>query len=199
MCGIIGVFDDAESVQKVLSGLKIISDRGKDGYGIYCPGSEVEFSKSLDKLSKTTAVGTECIGHCLHSIVGFVPQPLKNIGVLVANCEIYNWEELDDHYGLGAKNDSDMLLKILNLRGPGELLGLLDELDGVYAFAYWRDNKVYICRDIIGVKPVWYSTSKGLGFCSERKALEADGFTDVKELNPREVLVYDVDKKKVKF
>ncbi|MBW2971607.1 diphthine--ammonia ligase, partial [Candidatus Woesearchaeota archaeon] len=136
----------------------------------------------------------DCIGHNLHSVVGTVPQPLSGKGTLVTNCEIYNWRELNIRHKIGAVNDADLLLKLLDKRGPGNILEVLDELDGVFAFAYWRGDRVYVCRDMIGVKPVWYSEK---GFCSERKALEAAGLTDLEELNPREILIYDIKARKI--
>ncbi len=197
MCGIIGVFDDNEAVVKTVKGLKIIYNRGKDGYGLAF-GNETIRTKRLSSLGSSvkSARAKDCIGHCLHSVVGSVPQPLRGKGVLVANCEIYNWKELDAKHKLGAVNDSDVVLKLLDRWGVGKLKKVLAELDGVYAFAYWRGDKVYVCRDIIGVKPVWYNDH---GFCSERKALEKAGLSGLKELNPREVLVYDLRTRKIEL
>ena len=188
MCGIIGIFDNDKAVVKVVSGLSVVSDRGKDGAGLYV-GGKVYHAKFLAGFSRKVAgrKGVDVLGHVLHSIVGVVTQPLVGkYGTLVANCEIYNWKELDAKYKLNAKNDSDMLLKLLDKKGIGKFKYVLDELDGVYAFAYWRGDRVYVCRDIVGVKPVWYCDD---GFCSERKALESVGFGEIKELNTREILV----------
>jgi len=162
MCGIIGVFGKDCKV-KVEKGLDILKNRGRDGRDIY----------SGDGFT---------LGHCLHSIVGFVKQPIVGKGVLVSNCEIYNWKELNEKYSLNCSNDSEVLFKLLEEKDVMEVLELLD---GVYAFAYHRDGKLYLARDIIGVKPLWYSLSDGFSFASEKKAL-----IDAKELNPREVLVY---------
>ncbi len=51
---------------------------------------------------------------------------LKNHGILIANCEIYNWQGLDKKYNLNAKNDADLLLKFLD----EFKLEKLNELDG---------------------------------------------------------------------
>ncbi len=196
MCGIIGIFDDNKALQKAVRGMKIIKNRGNDGYGLAFR-KMILHQKTLAGLEKAIkgVEATDCLGHNLHSVVGIVPQPLKGKGVLVTNCEIYNWKELDAKHKLGAANDSDMLLKLLDKSGAGKFRKVLDELDGVYAFAYRQGDKVYVCRDILGVKPVWYDEK---GFCSERKALEAAGLTCVKELNPREIIVYDLRRRKVK-
>ncbi|MBU2561228.1 MAG: diphthine--ammonia ligase [Nanoarchaeota archaeon] len=196
MCGIIGVFDDAESLSKAVSGLKVIQKRGKDGFGLAF-GKQMMHDKTLSGLESSVksagAKANDCIGHCLHSVVGYVLQPIRGKGILVANCEIYNWEELNEKHKLNAHNDSEVILKLMDRWGADNIRKVLDELDGVYAFAYWTGDKVYICRDIIGEKPVWYNDK---GFCSERKALDAIGITDAKELNPREILAYDLRARK---
>ena len=169
MCGIIGVFGKDKSLVK--RGLDRISYRGKDGEGYF-----------------------ENFGHRLHAVVSNVSQPFKGEGVLVANCEIYNWEELKIKYNLEARNDAELLFRLLELKG----VSCLDELDGDYAFAYWRDSKVFLCRDVVGVKPVWYSFGDGFAFASEKKALEEIDYLDIVELNPRIILEYDVESGKLK-
>ncbi len=118
---------------------------------------------------------------------------------MTANCEIYNWAELNSKEGIGARNDADLILKLIDnqnvcWQGSSAVKKIIDELDGVFAFAYWNKNKAVLCRDIFGVKPLWYShTDTGtFAFASERKALEKMGFSGIKELNPREIIVYDI-------
>ncbi|MFH1669525.1 MAG: diphthine--ammonia ligase [Candidatus Woesearchaeota archaeon] len=142
---------------------------------------------------------SNAIAHCLHALVGFVPQPLlgkSGRAVLAANCEVYNWKEIDSRYGLGASNDSDMILKLLEKKGTNDIISLIDEFDGPFAFAYWKGDKVFLCRDIFGIKPLWYSLEGGvLAFASERKSLDTMGVNAAKEMNPREVIVYDLKKR----
>ncbi|NQV09157.1 diphthine--ammonia ligase [Candidatus Woesearchaeota archaeon] len=176
MCGIIGVFNKKNSLKLVKQGIKVLQDRGKDGTGFY---EGKNFS----------------LGHCLHSIVGRVKQPLEDKDVFASNCEIYNWKELDEKYKLGARNDSEMLFRLVQKKG----IKILDELDGVYGFAFVKDNKLTIARDIIGIKPVWYSHSNGFYFASEKKALEKLGLININELNPRKILEYDLKNDKLSF
>jgi len=178
MCGIIGVFGRENSLKLVKQGITILQNRGRDGNGFY---EEDNFS----------------LGHCLHSIVGRVKQPLTDKDVFVSNCEIYNWKELNEKYNLKARNDSEMLFKLLQKKGVSEKT--LDELDGVFAFAYISKNNLWVARDIIGVKPVWYSHTDGFYFASEKKALEKLGIIDINELNPRKIIEYDLKKDKLKF
>ncbi|OFV67405.1 MAG: asparagine synthetase [Candidatus Syntrophoarchaeum caldarius] len=61
-----------------------------------------------------------------------------------------------------------------------------------YAMVRWQGEKVTIERDIIGVKPLFYSLSDGFAVSSERKVLLKLGFNDTFELNPREIISYDI-------
>ncbi|MBW2995603.1 diphthine--ammonia ligase [Candidatus Woesearchaeota archaeon] len=125
-------------------------------------------------------------------MTGIVNKKIENF----ADCEIYNWQELNKKYKLNAKNDSELLFLLLKKKNVEDVLR---EIDGVYAFAYVKDGKVFIARDIIGVKPLWFSCSDGFAFASERKELEKLGLLNIIELNPRNILVYDVQQNKIEF
>ena len=128
---------------------------------------------------------SSAFGHCLHSVVGEVQQPLvEGDKSLVINGEIYNWKQLDEKYQLNARNDSELLFKLLLMKGENNLEEVLDEVDGVFAFAFQTADKVYLVRDLLGVKPLWYE--QNFAFASEKKVLE-----NPIELNPRHILVYD--------
>jgi len=175
MCGIIGVFNQENALKQVEQALAILKNRGKDASGTY-------------------GVGKNFIGHTLHAIVNHVEQPIKEKGVLTANCEIYNWQELNEKYQLKARNDAELLLRFLDKFSTEKI----DELDGVYAFAYWHDNKIILARDILGIKPLWFSfNTDNFSFASEKKALEKIGHLDIQELNPRAILTYDLQNKQL--
>ncbi|PSG98879.1 MAG: ATP-binding protein [Nanohaloarchaea archaeon SW_7_43_1] len=144
-------------------------------------------SPSLEKVEDL------CLGHVLHSIVGEVSQPLGNEGLISANCEIYNWKELREKYGLEAENDAELLLKMLDREG----LDALQELDGIYAFAYLKDQELVIARDVTGVNPVWYSKEPFV-FCSEKQALEKNEI-ECRELHPRRILKYNIETSEISF
>ncbi|MBU1975595.1 MAG: diphthine--ammonia ligase [Nanoarchaeota archaeon] len=194
MCGIIGYFNEKDAGKKVVSGLRTIKARGLDYYGI-TDNSKVEWNKSIGKLKPLP--GKNIIGHCLHHIVGIVPQPFDNPkSCFAVNCEIYNWEELNSKHKLGARNDSEMLYFLIDKLGVEKAL---NEVDGVYAFVYWKGTKVWIARDILGVKPVWFGSGDAFVFCSEKKALEKQGYFNIEELNPRKIIEYDIKSKKLSF
>ncbi len=183
MCSIIGIFHDEHAFSKIQKGIQIMEERGRDGCGIF--DGKTQYAHTAEQLPPTTK--ENILGHGLHAIVNNVPQPLVyERAVLVSNGEIYNWKELEKEYRLSAKNDSDLLLKLLKKKGVEKTLPLLR---GVYAFAYWEKDTLYLARDIIGVKPLWYSREgKKLSFASEKKVLEGTS----QELNPRSILKYSL-------
>ena len=174
MCGIIGIFNKENSDVLARQGLKLINNRGLD---------------NLD----TITWNNNSIGHVLHAIVDLVPQPIIKTGTIIANCEIYNRKELKEKYNLSSKNDAEVIVDLIDLKGIDKIKEILDELDGVYAFSYLdkEKNNITLCRDIIGVKPLFYDEKK-FSFASEKKVLTHLGFTDIKELIPREILTYDI-------
>ncbi len=189
MCSIIGFFQEKEAFTKMQKGLELIQERGMDGSGYY--DGKINYASSAGKLVNSKS--ENIIGHNLHAIVNTIQQPLQfKDGVLVSNCEIYNWKDLAKEYSIEAKNDSDLLLKLIFKLGIQKTLPLLR---GVYAFAYFEKDTLYLARDILGVKPVWYNhKDKKLSFCSEKKVLG-----EAEELNPRQILKYSQKTGKVQF
>jgi asparagine synthase (glutamine-hydrolysing) len=189
MCGIIGFINFENSVRETLKSMKNISYRGKDGNGILI-GKKIYTANSIDELrEKTTNFNSNIsIGHNLHSIVSKVFQPIKKKGILVSNCEIYNWEELKKMHKLNSNNDAELLLDLIEKTGMEKTL---NKILGAFAFAYLHENKIILARDILGEKPLYYSHKNGkFCFASEKKAIEK---FSPKELNPREILEYDIE------
>src|SRR3990167_2494833 len=123
MCGIVGIFGERDAFTQIQKALRIMDKRGKEGFGL-ADGAQIHFAKDAAELKLK---GKALLGHTLHAVVDFVPQPLRAKGTLVANCEIYNWQELNQKYNFQAQNDAEMLLHFLDQFGV-EKLG---ELDGV--------------------------------------------------------------------
>ena len=139
-------------------------------------------------LQKAVDIENFSLGHTLHSVVGQVEQPIKEKGLLSANCEIYNWKQINEKYGWETENDAETLLKILEEEG----LQALEQIDGIYAFAYIKDNEVILTRDLLGVNPIWYTEKdEEFAFASEKQALEKEGL-ECRELHPRQILRYDL-------
>lgn len=91
--------------------------------------------------------------------------------VLTYNGEIYNYLELREEliqlgYEFNTESDSEVLLKAYKEWG----IGCLDKLNGMFAFAIYDGNKIFLSRDIAGEKPLYYRKGN-FAFASEAKAL----------------------------
>ncbi|HYE16087.1 MAG TPA: asparagine synthase (glutamine-hydrolyzing), partial [Pyrinomonadaceae bacterium] len=94
------------------------------------------------------------------------------------NGEVYNFRELRRELeALGHRfrsdTDTEVVLNAYRQWGPQSL----SRLNGMFAFAVWdeRDHSLFVARDRLGVKPLYYSTEGGgLRFASEIKSLLED-------------------------
>lgn len=96
---------------------------------------------------------------------------------LVYNGELYNTDFIRDElikvgWSFASHSDTEVLLKsYIEWREQA-----LERLNGIFAFAVWdpEQNGVFIARDRLGVKPLFYTFNNGtLLFASEIKALLA--------------------------
>jgi asparagine synthase (glutamine-hydrolysing) len=119
--------------------------------------------------------------HTRLSIIDLSPagyQPMLDASgqvAIVFNGEIYNFRELRTILEIeGCRflghSDTEVLLHLYLRHGEA----MLSKLNGVFAFAIWdaRNDSVFVARDPLGVKPLYYSESTtGVVFSSEMKAL----------------------------
>ena len=201
MCGILGCFGK-DAHKFVADGMKIIQHRGNDAFG-YFNGKHImhfdDLNVFISSLSKDNS--DFVIAHNLHAIVNRVSQPLQSEkSIFAMNGEIYNWETLRELFSIDASNDSDLFHKLIDKIG---IKKALLNVRGVYAIFYYDTSaqKIYIARDIIGIKPVWYffddvNNKPYFAFSSEAKAFP-DFF--MQELNPRNILEYDVFNNEIRF
>jgi len=171
MCGIVGIFAHSAAAQGVDVGqLTAMRDtmehRGPDGGGMW--------------ISEDQRVG---FGHRRLSIIDLsatADQPMTNQDRSVwvtYNGEIYN------HVGLRAElvaagykfatdhSDTEVLVHGYSAWG---IDGLVRRIEGDYAFAIWdvTKEKLFLVRDRIGVKPLYFSMPEGqVLFASEIKAI----------------------------
>lgn len=165
MCGIAGTV--GLEVQKEIADkmLATMVRRGPDGVGQYDDG--------------------ECM--MLHSRLAIIdpeggkqPMQLNFAGeqyVITYNGELYNTLELRrELVSLGhdfvTQSDTEVLLHGYAQWGRA----CLEKLNGIYAFAVWqqRERKLFLARDRMGVKPLFYKLHQGgLIFASEIKTILA--------------------------
>lgn len=167
MCGILGALDckwaDQASFRRAL---ETLAHRGPDGEGIY-----------------TDSRHNCLLGHKRLRIVDLTEagsQPMGNGSGrhhIIFNGEVYNYLELRQQlsdYPFTSRSDTEVVLAAYLRWGEGSLNRLL----GMFAFAIWDnlDGTLFLARDRLGVKPLYYShRAGGLAFASEIKALHALG------------------------
>lgn len=166
MCGISGIynFQDKQADIDVLKKMKdIILHRGPDGSGIYTSKNVglVHTRLSIQDLSEAAhqPMWDEISEHCI-----------------CFNGEIYNFHSLREDLikeGINFKStgDTEVLLRACIYYGVEKTL---PKLNGMFAFAFWNDKKkeLWIGRDRMGIKPLYYShIGNSFFFASEMKAI----------------------------
>ena len=163
MCGIVGAVRrrgpvGLELVTRMANRLR---HRGPDGDGFLIDGS----------------VG---LGHRRLSVIDLESgdQPIFNetgsVGI-VCNGEIYNYRELraalvSKGHTFATASDTEVIVHLYEDHG----VDCLQRLNGMFAFAIWDkdEQRLFIARDRLGEKPVYYTDSVGgFAFASELKAL----------------------------
>ncbi|MBI3910819.1 MAG: asparagine synthase B [Armatimonadetes bacterium] len=163
MCGIAGVWGAADE-PLVRDMMNRLAHRGPDAEGLHHQGN----------------AGT--LGHRRLSIMDPAGgnQPIYNenrSAAIIANGEIYNFRalrsRLEARHRLYTTGDTEVVLHLFEELGP-ETAG---RLDGMFAFAIADDDGLFLARDPIGIKPLYYGfdrangRGKALYFASELKAL----------------------------
>jgi asparagine synthase (glutamine-hydrolysing) len=168
MCGICGEFnfsDDPVDASRITRMTDKLAHRGPDDAGVYCHGhigmghrrlSIIDLSSEAS-LPMWTQDGRYCIAY---------------------NGEVYNYREirgelLDRGYRFNSESDTEVVLESIHCWG---LEDALRRFIGMFAFALWdnRDGTLILCRDRVGVKPLYVHKSKDSPlFASEMKGLMA--------------------------
>ncbi|MBW7998447.1 MAG: asparagine synthase B [Candidatus Glassbacteria bacterium] len=158
MCGIAGIWGEADDplVREMMGRL---AHRGPDAEGM------------LHQEQGT-------LGHRRLSIMDPAngDQPIFNeqgTRAILANGEIYNFpslrEDLARRYRFRTRSDSEAALHLYDQEGAEAV----QKLDGMFALAIADEQGVFLARDPIGIKPLYYGRRNGaLVFSSELKALE---------------------------
>jgi len=171
VCGIVGAWGKVEQSQ-LKAMMEMLVHRGPDADGLYV---------SADK--------SQGLGHRRLSIMDPEggDQPIFNedgLLAVIANGEIYNYPQLipnlTERHILSTRSDSEALLHLYEDHGAE----LVDQLDGMYAFAIAEGDGVFLARDPIGIKPVYLGRrGDSVLFSSELKAL-APFCEEVREFPP---------------
>lgn len=156
MCGIAGMVGrvDGPLLRRMLETMR---HRGPDDIGV--------FEDSCGAIGQTRlSIIDVAGGH----------QPILNEQgdtAIVANGEIYNYKRLQKElvrHTLRTKSDSEIPLHLYEDIGPE----VAARMDGMFALAIWDGESVFLARDPVGIKPLYYAIEDGtFYFASEMKAL----------------------------
>lgn len=86
-------------------------------------------------------------------------QPYEYLtNIIVYNGEIYNFRELANKYDIDATLDTDLIIKLYTKYENIFFTDIIKEFDGIFCFAIInkKTKKIYIVRDMFGVKPLFY-------------------------------------------
>lgn len=174
MCGIAGVWSPSSSditklKKYVTNMLDTLSHRGPDGSGTWSePSSRAVLGHRRLSIFDLSENGT---------------QPMESQDgryVLSYNGEIYNFHALAkklEQHGVQfvSSSDTEVLVELIAQWGLDKTLTCIN---GMFAIALWdkQENALYLIRDRLGVKPLYWTkqtvdNERSLAFASEIKAL----------------------------
>jgi asparagine synthase (glutamine-hydrolysing) len=184
MCGIFfilcknGQFSK-DSLDQLLSNFKLLSSRGPDKYSLtYINNYVLGFHRLA--INDTTDAGM---------------QPFKTTeSYTMCNGEIYNYHQLlEENKDFFPKSRSDCeILPYLFSKYSFDYS--LNKLDAVFALAHIDlvNNDLYLARDRLGVKPLFYAENEDFfAFSSEAKGL-TNVFSDIQQLQPGSFMKYSL-------
>lgn len=177
MCGIVGFYLKSKNKQKCVldlgKAITSLEHRGPDNQGYY--------------YSESRKIG---LGHTRLSIQDVslsANQPMITKDkrfIIIFNGEIYNFLELresfskkiDNEFNWETISDTEVLLNIFSyyIKSKKSIKEFLLLLNGMFSFAIWDSHteELFIARDAIGIKPLYYvSNNDGFFFSSEIKSL----------------------------
>jgi asparagine synthase (glutamine-hydrolysing) len=175
MCGISGFYQIKNKLNehdlRAMTG--ILSHRGPDAQGFYIGEKVMLGHRRLSIIDLSEQANQPMFSHSGKSVIVF-------------NGEIYNYREVTTQLGIKQKttSDTEMIVEAFEILGPD----FVNRLNGMFAMAIYRidEQKLYLFRDRIGIKPLYYYHYDGvLAFTSELKAFEQlPSFQNEKKINP---------------
>lgn len=153
MCGILGTYPHQDHAF-IENGIAKIKHRGPDDDAV------VQMSNGA-------------FGHTRLSIIDVEngAQPMAHRDAwIVFNGEIYNFQKIKKLIpgAMNTDSDTEVVLHLYRLLGPDSI----SLLDGMFAFAIADQDSLFLARDPLGIKPLYYAIrDKTMYFASEIKAL----------------------------
>ena len=233
MCGIVGIYNVLEASKITALGIHALQHRGQEGAGIISYDKEFHFKNAyglVDHIfSKNKVIenlpGNMAIGHVRYSTTGGTGE--NNVQPLFYNLDFggfaisHNGDFTDSAYWrqkliedgaiFQTLTDTEIIPHLLaRTKGTNpisRLLKVLNQVNGAFSIVALLDNKLVIARDSHGFRPLVIGQyEEGYAVASESCSLDLIGATNIKDVEPGEVIVlwdrkkttYHLDKKVTK-
>ena len=221
-CGVFGAWGVHRAADVTYFGLQALQHRGQEGCGIVAAdeGGTLRRVKGLGLVSdvfngeKTMSLpGSIAIGHVRYSTTGgggienvqpFLFRHNSGDFALAHNGNLVNSSELRtmlENQGslFQSSSDSEILAHLIK-KGPhapdapriDAIKAALNMLEGAFSFLIMTNNRIYACRDKLGLRPLSIGRYKnGYVISSETCAFEVIGATWIRDLEPGEIVTVD--------
>ena len=215
MCGIVGIYNVPEASKITALGIHGLQHRGQEGAGIISYDKEfhsqnayglVDHIFSKDKIIENLP-GNMAIGHVRYSTTGSTGAAtifynLDFGGFALAHngdfTDAEYWrKELKKEGAIFQTNTDTEIIPHLLARTKGispinRLLEVLNKVNGAFCIVALLDNKLVVARDGNGFRPLVIGRYKeGYVVASESCSLDLIGATDIKDVEPGEVIIFN--------
>ena len=220
-CGVFGVFGVEDAANLTYYGLHALQHRGQEACGIVRVDENREFKRVKgeglvtevfnEKNLAALGSGDMAIGHVRYTTAGgggienvqpFLFRHHTGNFALAHNGNLVNSKELARYLEDGGSlfqstSDSELLAHLIKKdRGDKHrihnIVDALNMIEGAFAFLIMTANKLYVCRDKYGLRPVSIGRLNG-GYVvsSETCALDVVGAKFVRDVEPGEIVIID--------
>ena len=222
MCGIVGIYNVPEASKIAALGIHALQHRGQEGAGIISYDKEFhthgDYGRVDHIFSKNKVIenlpGSTAIGHVRYSTTGGTGK--SNVQPLFYNLDFggfaiahngdftdsaYWREKLSEDGAIFQTSTDTEIIPHLIARTKGidpvdRLLTVLNKVNGAFSIIALMDNKLVVARDPYGFRPLVIGQYKeGYAIASETCALDLIGATDIREVEPGEVIIFGNGKK----
>ena len=221
MCGIVGIYNVPEASKLTALGIHGLQHRGQEGAGIISYDKEfhsknayglVDHIFSKDKIIENLP-GNMAIGHVRYSTTGSTGAAtifynLDFGGFALAHNgdftdSVYWREKLSKEGAIFQTTTDTEIIPHLLARTKGtspinRLIQVLNKVNGAFCIVALLDNKLVVARDSNGFRPLVIGRYKeGYVVASESCSLDLIGATDIKTVEPGEVIVFSKETKEI--
>ena len=217
-CGVFGVYGVEDAANLTYYGLHALQHRGQEGCGIVAK-SGIDFkshkgeglvTEIFNEKNLTTLQGNCAIGHVRYSTGGgsgiknvqpFVFRHHTGTFALAHNGNLVNSHELSRYLEergslFQSSSDSEILAHLIKKDNDKEaqiynIIDALNMIEGAFAFLILTEDKLFVCRDKYGLRPISIGKLNG-GYVvsSETCAFDTIGATFERDVEPGEIVVF---------